>query len=460
MNYQTTRNHNEANGTAPGKRSRTRRTILFAAIGIVVLIAAAASINYLRAPKPPTVAAGAQVKEPTLYTCPMHPQIIRDGPGECPICHMELVPVKRASSVDTTSRTTRDTATMIDLTPEGRIVAQVATVTAGYRTLGAVLSVPASVDFDEGTHRVISARYGGRIDRLFIRETGQPVRRGEPMMEIYSPELVAAQKDFLIALEASAAPMPAMLHSTSDDASRSGEQKGRLVAAARKRLELLGMATDQIAALERSGEVSYDTRVYAPASGVVLRRAVTEGSYIAEGATLLELADLSSVWVIANVSETDAFRVTRGMGMTVSGPALGGRQISGRVEYIYPVVDAASRSVRVRGLFTNPGILLKPGMYVTATIRVASRSVLAVPADAVVRTGTRDLVYVEVARNMFEPRMVTLGIREGEYYEITGGELRAGESVVAQGGFLIDSESRLQGAARNGGGSKHDMEGM
>ncbi|MEP7220876.1 MAG: efflux RND transporter periplasmic adaptor subunit, partial [Bacteroidota bacterium] len=209
------------------------------------------------------------------------------------------------------------------------------------------------------------------------------------------------------------------------------------------RLELLGMSAAQITALEGHGEVAYTTTVFSPESGVVLKRGATEGAYVAEGAMLLELADLSSVWVMANVSEADINRLKPGMMMRVSAPALNGEHLEGRVEYIYPVVDPETRTVRVRGLFANPRLLLKPGMYLSATISIPSRDLLAVPAGAVIRTGRRDLVYVEVGTNTFEPRQVTLGLKDGDYYEIAGGDLKEGDNVVAEGGFLLDSESRL-----------------
>jgi Cu(I)/Ag(I) efflux system membrane fusion protein len=412
-------------------RGRSRRAILLAALTLIV-VGAGAAWFFLAHEQEPARTAAAQKK--ILYTCPMHPQIIRDKPGECPICHMELVPLKSPGSVDSatgaTSGATSGAARAVVLDAEGKITAHVATAEASYRMISAALTVPASVDFNEATHRIISARFGGRIDHLFVRETGQYVRAGDPLMDVYSPEIVTAQKDYLLALGmAPEGLQPA--HALGGGLTAEAHDR-RLVLAARKRLELLGVSSAQIAALEKDGEVTYETRVYAQASGVVLKRSVTEGAYVAEGAPLLELADLSSVWVIASVYESDAFRVGRGMAMTVSGPALGNRTLAGATEYVYPVVDAASRTVRVRGVFGNPATLLKPGMYVTATIRTATRDALVVPVGAVVRTGRRDLVYVETAADTFEPREVTLGIRDGDFYEIARGDLDAGDRVVAE----------------------------
>jgi Cu(I)/Ag(I) efflux system membrane fusion protein len=361
---------------------------------------------------------------------------------------MDLVPMAGAADSSSSSPAA---ARNLEITPEGRIVANVATVAAGYRSFGSTMEMPASVDFNEGTHQVVSARFGGRIERLFVRETGQLVRKGDPIMEIYSPELLAAQKDYLLAHDVQGLHTMSM---GSGDANReqTAQRSERLLGASRKRLELLGMSAEQIRALDVSGEIAYSTRVYSTASGVVLKRAVTEGAYVNEGTLLLELADLSSVWVLADVYESDAYRVRPGMAMMVSGAALGGERRAGRIEYIYPTVDPASRTVRVRAAFANAGMLLKPGMYLTATIDVATKEALAVPAGAVVRTGARDLVYVEVAPNTFEPREVKLGMKDGDYYQIVSGALNAGDKVVAEGGFLLDSESQLRGVA--GAGAK------
>jgi len=382
-----------------------------------------------------------------LYTCPMHPQVIRDEPGTCPICHMDLVPMRASAAPGTGNDSAASHAVRVTMTPEERIVANVGTAEAGYRAVAAQLEVAGAIDYNEATHRVVTARFGGRIERLYVKETGQYVRAGEPLMEIYSPELVTAQQDYLLARETSTIRTPAGLGGDDGAAERAEERRGRLLRASRKRLELLGMSSAQIAALEQRGEIAYQTTVFSPASGVVIRRGITDGAYVNEGALLLELADLSSVWVLASVYESDVRRMKPGLPMMVTGPALGGERRQGRVQYIYPTVDPETRTVQVRGLFANADMLLKPGMYVSVSIGLPAGDVLAVPASAVVRTGRRDLVYVEVAANTFEPREVRTGVRDDGYYEIVEGELRAGDRVVTEGGFLIDSESRLSGAA-------------
>jgi membrane fusion protein, copper/silver efflux system len=426
------------------KRTETHRpstrTIAIVAIIALLSIGAAVTALYWR---PWEVTVDTHAHDATgKYTCPMHPQVVQDGPGICPICFMDLVPVGGASADTGDEHGLSKDALM--LSERGRIVADVATTTVTSRAINAVIESAAGVDYNEATHRVVTARYAGRIERLHVDGTGQFVQKGAPLMEIYSPELVAAQQEYLIARETPQIDLP-----TLDAATAQGRRGGaaRLQGASRKRLELLGMSAAQIAALERRGAIAYTTTVFAPASGVVLRRGVTEGAYVNVGTLVIEMVDLSSVYVIANVLESEAWKVRPGQPMSVTGAALGGETRHGSVDYVYPTVDAASRTVRVRGVFANPGMRLKPGMYLTARILAPQGEALVVPVGAVVRTGRRDIVYAEVGTNTYEPREIRLGARNGEYYEIAGGPINKGDRIVAQGSYLIDSESRLSGGA-------------
>jgi membrane fusion protein, copper/silver efflux system len=336
---------------------------------------------------------------------------------------------------------------MVHLTDGELIAANVRTVVAEVRPIRQDLKVSAGVDYNEATHTVVTARVAGRIERLYVDRTGEYIRRGAPLMEIYSPELINAQRDYLIARESTEIEITSLSGNDTLMKTRRVERDRRLVTSSRTRLRLLGMSEAQIVALERKGEISYTTTLFSPASGVVIKRAITQGAYVEVGTLLLDLVDLSTVWVLANVYETDVYRVKPGMPMTVSGATMGGTSLAGRVEFIYPSVDQQSRTVKVRGVFANPGGLLRPGMYVDAAIGIPVASGLAVPVDAVVRTGRREVVYVQVRPNQFEARMVEVGAGDGEYLQIVGGDLHSGDRVVADGGFLVDSEMRLNSGA-------------
>lgn len=428
-----------------------RRTLLV--IGSILLLGAGIAAGYFLLPgiTGTDAADGHDHAEGTIYYCPMHPQVRQDEPGVCPICHMDLVPEGAPDAAAQHAAGTEGHEDMIHLTPRDRVIADVGTVEVTYRQIGASVTAAATVQANEATQKAVTARYPGRIDRLYVDKTGEYVRKGGPLAEIYSPELIAAQKEYLIALETKDRGLLPGIERTGENAASEG-RGDRLVRASRDRLKLLGMGEAQIDALEKRGDIAYTTTIFSTASGIVTTRGVTEGAYVNEGTLLLEVVDLSSVWVIANVYESDVSNVAPGMRMAVTGPALGGATLEGRLDYVYPSVDPASRTVQVRGVFANPGLRLKPGMYLTATIMKPAADVLAVPVGAVIRTGVRDLVYVEVEENMFEAHEVTLGMKGNGYYEIVAGDLKRGDRVVAEGGFLLDSERQL---GASGGGHEH-----
>ncbi len=403
--------------TQPKPRSVRRLIALIA--GAVFLLAGGTAAGYFLVPR----LLPAEHTHNNLYTCPMHPQVVQEGPGTCPICSMELVPLKQKGGDSAHEHDEK----MVHVTPRNRVMAGVSTVKIDYAMPMDDIHAAAVAEYSEEAKRVVSARYGGRIEKLFVNKTGQSVQKGQPLMEIYSPELTAAQKEYLIAVDAK------RIRSDNNE---------NFLTAARRKLLLLGMADAQITALEQRGEIAYTVTVFSPASGVVTSRAVVEGAYINEGSLLLEIIDLSTVWVVANVYESDLPRLRTGMAMDVTGSALGSTVLHGKVDYIYPTVDPQTRTIKVRAVLAARGVL-KPGMYLSATVHVPGASSLVVPVNAVVRTGLRDIVYVEVEKNMFEPREVHIGTRANGLYQITGGELKAGDYVVAEGGYLLDSERQL-----------------
>ena len=306
---------------------------------------------------------------------------------------------------------------------------------AAIRTLTSATRATGIVTVDETKLVQVTPRFGGFVERLYVNATGQPVRRGQPLLDVYSPELVAAQQELLVAgqlqRDIGRSTVPGVPATSSD-----------LVAAARRRLQLLNISDAQIDDVLRTGRVRRALTLYAPGSGVVLEKKVVQGQAIQPGEQLYTIADLSGVWVDVELRETDAAAVRAGSGADIVVTGLPGRTLKGRVAYVYPTLDSASRAVRARVVVTNTDGLLKPGMYATATIVTPGRSVLAVPTTAVLRTGERNVVFVAMPNGTLMPHEVTLGNTAGEYVEILGG-LEAGQRVVTSAQFLLDSESNL-----------------
>jgi Cu(I)/Ag(I) efflux system membrane fusion protein len=361
------------------------------------------------------------------YTCPMHPSVIQYRPGKCPVCGMTLV---RKTSGRHDAAGESPAAGEVVVTGEGRVRADITTFAARMIPLSDSVSVPGVVSFAEPSRTVVAARGRGRIERLFVNRTGAVVRKGEPLLSLYSPDLVSAGEEYLIAL------------SGTDESVR-----GELVAASRKRLtERFGLTASQITRLERDRDPKGPAVYYSPVAGTVILKSVVEGEYVDEGMKLFELADLSRVWVIASVSEQDIPAVRPGEPVGVTVEAYPGRLFSGRVGFIEPSLDADSRTLRFRTELANPEGHLKVNMFARVMLKPAPRPALVVPASAVLFTGRRPVVWVESEPGHFVPRTVGVGVTAGGYTEILSG-LEEGDMVASSGGFLIDSESQLESSA-------------
>jgi multidrug efflux pump subunit AcrA (membrane-fusion protein) len=326
----------------------------------------------------------------------------------------------------------------VDLSAAGRELAGVATAPArratwsgGIRTVGTVLAD------ERGTYR-IEARFGGWVEKLQADFAGRRVAAGETLAEIFSPELVAAQQEYLLARQAGVR----FTGSSLPEVRRGGED---LIAAARRRLEIFDLPPGFIAALEGSGVPRRTVPVTAPASGFLVDKQVFAGQQVMPGQELFRLVDLSRVWVEARLYEIDAARVSLGDAGRLSLAYDPARVRTGRVTYIYPEVDAATRTLRVRFDVPNGDLAWTPGMFVDAELGGRPREVLAVPDEAVLDTGERRLVFVETQPGHFEPREVGVGERRSGEAEILSG-LAEGEEVAVKANFLLDSESRLRAA--------------
>ncbi len=391
----------------------------------------------------------------TVYVCPMHHQIIEDKPGDCPICGMTLVkktiPIGKEGQpagqqsmegMPGMEKGMSAGAPRVTLDPRQIALANVATTKVVYGDLSQDVETVGRVAVDEQSLRMVTARYGGRIERLAVNFTGQPVRKGQLIMSIYSPELLSTQKEYLIAKQSSAS-----LSSSGFPEIAKGSEG--VLDAARTRMRLWGMTGAQIKALDRTGSANPVVNVYSPVSGTVMDVKARQGDYVNEGSVIYNLADLSRVWVFAEVYEYEFSKVGMGSSVEVTADAFPGRVFMGRVSFIEPTVDPQSRTVKVRVDLPNPRGTLKPDMFVNA--RIFSKPVrgLMVPASAILYTGNHNYAWVEIQPGEFERRDLQLGLRSGDNYQALSG-LKEGEMVVSQGGFLVDSEAQLQESAAGG----------
>jgi Cu(I)/Ag(I) efflux system membrane fusion protein len=296
------------------------------------------------------------------------------------------------------------------------------------RTVGQV--VPAEPGLAE-----ITARIDGFVEELFVDATGVTVRRGQPLLTLYSPMLVAAQEELLAARGLLAA-----VDTTDRETWRNADA---LVQAARRRLAYWGISADQVERLQRSGQVTKTMTLQAPVAGVVLEKMVVSGQAVMAGMKLYRLADLSTVWIEGAVFEQDVAVVRAGAAVRAEVAAYPGRTFAGRIDFVWPTLDEQSRTTRVRVAFTNRDGLLKPGMYATLLLdALVDPAALHVPVDAVVMTGERNLAFVVGPDGALEPRTIVLGARSGSRVQVLRG-LEVGERIVASANFLVDAESRL-----------------
>jgi membrane fusion protein, copper/silver efflux system len=368
------------------------------------------------------------------YVCPMHPFISKARPGSCPICGMSLV---KKSGADA-GRDKLPPAGQVVLTPDQLVLAEVATTAAAIMPLHKKIAATGIVTFKQSRQAKVTAWVEGKITRLFAAEEGAKVRAGVPVAELTSPELVYAQEEYLLAWKAQ------RQFITSPQAAFTNSSEA-LMFAARDRLRLLGFKGAQFAQLERSERPTVRIPVYAPFSGVVTEKNVMEGNYVKVGDPLLTIADLSVVWVNADVHENELALVRPGQTVAIVPRSYPDETLTGSVSFIHPLLDSKTRTVKVRIELANPGLRLKPDMFVKATILVPLGDCLTVPVSAVMDTGMRKVVWVESAPGKFEARQVRVGVRTENHVQILSG-LKPGDKVASTGGYLIDSESQLKGS--------------
>jgi RND family efflux transporter MFP subunit len=472
-------------------QSRVRGLTL---LGIVAVFVAGAAAGWglrptglsTEAPQPHP-ADDARKAPVTWYTCGMHPEVVQDHPGDCPKCGMKLQPMSpdrtaamglakpeqdgedRAEGERTIAywkssmipgeiyaEPGQDSMGMelipvyqdevatggtirIDPVTEQNMGIRLAEVIRG--PLVKAVRTVAFVEYDETTLASVTTKVNGWVETLYVNETGAQVHRGDPLFELYSPELFSAQEEYLAAIRN---------RQRVDVASVPGSRldSTQLIRAARTRLEYFDISPEQIGEIERTKKIRKTLSIRAPFTGIVVNKNVVEGQMVTAGMNIFRIADLSTVWVMGKVFESDLPYVQPGQEAFMTLSYLPGRTFRGRVTYVYPFLEEATREVPIRMEFHNPGYALKPGMYATVMLqsKVAPEATL-VPDMAVINTGLRAVAFVMSEPGRYEPREVKVGLRgENNYLQVLSG-LAPGEEVVVSGQFLLDSESRLREAA-------------
>jgi Cu(I)/Ag(I) efflux system membrane fusion protein len=331
---------------------------------------------------------------------------------------------------------------MVHVTAGALVRSGITTTTVTMHDFTTVLDATGVLQIPDPAQRTITARARGRIERLYVSSTGSFVTRGAPLYDFYSPDIANAEREYLIVRGGQT-----HVHGSqeSEHAAHLGAQGGNdLADAARKRLSVLGLSDAQIAALDHSGTVTNTITATAPQSGIILQKMVQEGAYVEEGTALMQLADLSSVWAAIDVPETYIRFIRTGQAVQLMTPAYPDRRYIGKVIFVSPVEDPASRTIAVRAVFSNDGLRLRPGMAFTATFEINMGRTLAVPASAVLRTGDGDFVWVEKEPGLFESRSIALGERSPDnFYQVKSG-LTRDDKVAVTGAFLIDAEHAFQ----------------
>jgi len=383
----------------------------------------------------PVATAGGAPRKILYWQDPMHPQYKSDKPGIAPDCGMKLVPVYADAAPAAASA-----PGTVDISPEKQQLIGVTYGKAEYQAMGDSIHAAARVTLDETRIAKVQAKLEGWIDRVFADFTGKAVREGDPLLTIYSPEALATQNEYLLAIKAQHSVHSNPLHEIQ-------ESTDNLVAAARKRLELWDIGDIQIDEVARTGEPIKNLTLNAPISGFVIDRNSFPKQHITPETVLYTVADLSTVWVIADVFEYEAANVRLNQGVSLTIASSPGRVFRGRVSNILPSVDPTTRTLKVRVQFDNPGFTLKPDMFGDAEISTGGARKLVVPETAVLNSGDRQVVFVDRGEGRFEPHNVIIGAQSGGVIEIISG-LKEGDRIVTSGNFLIDSESQLKAAAK------------
>ena len=360
------------------------------------------------------------------YWCPMHPEVSSDDPNAvCEKCGgMKLVPREQVPGL-----------VPVDVSADRVQLIGMKTAAAVEQKLAPTVRTVGIVTADEGSISVVSSYISGWVEELMATQSGEKVRKGQVLARVYSPDLATAQINYLNAIK----------WVRDQPGGQAPATSATMESDARARLLLLGIGEPDIQELERNRKPLRALSVRAPVDGYVGRRGVQVGTYITPGQELFEIADLSTVWVVADVYEAEIERVKVGQKASLTLQSMPGQVFLGKVAFVYPVVNPTSRTIQVRMDFRNPGLKLRPGMFADVNLDLGAVEGLVIPADALVETGESQYVFVSLPGGRFEPRRVRVGVRSGDRVQVLEG-VAAGERVVTTANFLIDSESRLRAA--------------
>lgn len=399
----------------------------------VVLIVLAISSGYIYGRRGTTPPKASTSQAPTGdYTCPMHPFIIKDRAGACAICGMELV--KKTAGNGLSDKELLNVS-HVALSPAQQVMANLATTVVAVQPFSREITCTGIVSYNQERQAKVSAWLAGRLDRLLVKSIGSEVRKDRPVAEIYSLDLYNAQEQYLLAYKTIK-----LLNSTVSAAFPANTQMA--LGEATERLRMLGFRGEQFEQLHTSTTPSIRIPIYSPLSGVVTEKFVQEGQYVTMGEPLFAIADLSRIWVELELFESDFPQVKVGQDVVIMSQSYPGEPFYGKVKLIYPFLDAKTRTVKLRVELPNPGLKLKPEMYVKASIRAPMADSLAVPVGAVTDTGTRQVVWVESKPGVFMQRDVRTGVKTDRIIQILSG-LKSGEKIATTGSYLIDSEAQL-----------------